>query len=44
MQKWKLIFDVTWEDGLPAKRQIFEPPGGIAISTDTRCMQHSKTY
>ena len=24
MQKWKLIFDVTWEEGLPPKRQIFE--------------------
>jgi hypothetical protein len=24
LQKWKLIFDVTWEDGLPPKRQIFE--------------------
>ena len=24
MQKWKLIFEVDWEDGLPPKRQIFE--------------------
>lgn len=24
MQKWKLVFDVTWGDGLPPKRQIFE--------------------
>lgn len=24
MQKWKLIFDVTWEADLPPKRQIFE--------------------
>ena len=24
MQKWKLIFEVTWDDGLPPKRQIFE--------------------
>lgn len=24
MQKWRLIFDVTWEEGKPPKRQIFE--------------------
>lgn len=24
MQKWKLIFDVTWEEGVAPKRQIFE--------------------
>lgn len=24
MQKWKLTFEVNWEDGLPPKRQIFE--------------------
>lgn len=24
MQKWKIIFDVEWEEGLPPKRQIFE--------------------
>ena len=24
MQKWRLIFDVTWEEGEPPKRQIFE--------------------
>ena len=24
MQKWRLIFDVTWEEGEPPKRQILE--------------------
>lgn len=24
MQKWRLIFDVSWEEGEPPKRQIFE--------------------
>lgn len=23
MEKWKLTFDVQWDDGLPPKRQIF---------------------